>query len=59
MKRQDNSPRELRRRMSDAGSNRRYQPRDIGTGYGRSSGYALPRQYTSSAQRNRAIFVVG
>ncbi len=56
MKRQDNSQREDLRRMSDTGSSKRYLPRVAGTGYGRSSGYALPRQYTTSEQKNRGLF---
>lgn len=31
----------------DLASTDRYRPRDYGTGYGRSSGYALDRSYTA------------
>jgi hypothetical protein len=56
MNRQDNPTRTTERQGSDNGSVRRYQPRVAGTGYGRSSGYALPRQYTTAEQKNRELF---
>lgn len=59
MNRQDKPNREQQRQTTDTVASKRYQPRVAGTGYGRSSGYALPRQYTTAEQKNRGLFRLG
>lgn len=59
MNRQDKPDREQQPRTTDTVVGNRYQPRVAGTGYGRSSGYALPRQYTTAEQKNRSLFRLG